>query len=466
MNREDLMELKIASINKSKFVEKIEKYRKYYAPVKELDDFVQHIVVGKNIRKEAVAYLKSCIAQKDVTACLILGALLKVIKTEGTLKEVQRIYKIAESTGNRLAKAKLQKLSACMKSFCGSVVEKASVDRKNVNIDEQRLLRKIEKYRRYHAPAKELDNFIDHFLAEKKFKNGALEYLEKSMNSGDVSSMFILGALCKEMGTKDALQKACQIYEKAVATGNKIAKDKLRKVQGFLRNAPVDQPCHNKVDIDHIRFMPAMTEEYRAIANEACKKGEFKKAFDYFTLCASGGDAEASYEVALCYRDGRGVAGDLLAAIKWLETASFKGFAKASNLLGEIYEDNKNKAMYYFFTAMKQGDSKASERFFYTATTGSYMALTLDQQQTCVDIINDAKYLHIADIPASWEAFFCKHLPRSVVSEIKVDKGGVHIIDHLPETLKMLDLSGNNLSSQDIVKIELKKLPLLESLKT
>ena len=76
---------------------------------------------------------------------------------------------------------------------------------------------------------------------------------------------------------------------------------------------------------------------------------------------ATAGDAEAQYQLALCYDSGAGVEKDTEKLKYWLETAALNGHVKAQYTIGMIYyanfnKDDDEKAARFFTLAAEQGD--------------------------------------------------------------------------------------------------------------
>jgi TPR repeat protein len=80
---------------------------------------------------------------------------------------------------------------------------------------------------------------------------------------------------------------------------------------------------------------------------------------------AEKGDAEAQYELGLCYGAGDGIQQDFCKAVEWYEKAARQGHAYAQTELGYMYEagegvgQNYAMAMRLYRLAARQGDEKA-----------------------------------------------------------------------------------------------------------
>ena len=89
-----------------------------------------------------------------------------------------------------------------------------------------------------------------------------------------------------------------------------------------------------------------------------CNKGEYTKAFDYFTKAAELGDVEAHYKLACLYHDGLGVEQDRGKEIHHLEEAAIGGQPRARHNLGscEWFNNRKNRAVKHWIIAAAQGN--------------------------------------------------------------------------------------------------------------
>ena len=88
-----------------------------------------------------------------------------------------------------------------------------------------------------------------------------------------------------------------------------------------------------------------------------------ENAADY-RAAAETGDAEAQFNLGLCYHYGRGVAKNLTEAVKWYRKAAEQGHVKAQANLGECYyfgqgvkQDFKEAAYWYRKAAVLDGET-------------------------------------------------------------------------------------------------------------
>lgn len=71
----------------------------------------------------------------------------------------------------------------------------------------------------------------------------------------------------------------------------------------------------------------------------AVEKQDYATAYRVFNELAEQGNAEAQYNLAILYRQGKGVAKDNAAALKWFEKSANQGLASAEYYLGHLYDN-------------------------------------------------------------------------------------------------------------------------------
>lgn len=80
----------------------------------------------------------------------------------------------------------------------------------------------------------------------------------------------------------------------------------------------------------------AYPEQNYKQAEKFQKSEKNEEAFEYYLKAARQGDAEAQYNLGVCYRKGYGVEKDLTEAVKWLRKAADQGFAEAQDMLRKL----------------------------------------------------------------------------------------------------------------------------------
>jgi hypothetical protein len=88
------------------------------------------------------------------------------------------------------------------------------------------------------------------------------------------------------------------------------------------------------------------------------RKGDYIKAFDYYTKAAELGDVEAHFKLALSYQLGQGVEKNMGKEIHYMEEAAIGGHPKARYCLGCIEWENgsKDRAVKHWTIAATHGD--------------------------------------------------------------------------------------------------------------
>ena len=98
----------------------------------------------------------------------------------------------------------------------------------------------------------------------------------------------------------------------------------------------------------------------------AYEKGDYKAAFAEFKPLAEQGDADAQYNLALMYRNGKGTAQDDKQAVYWYQKSAEQGNAQAQHNLGWMYRNGKGtaqddvKAYMWLNIAAANGDKEAN----------------------------------------------------------------------------------------------------------
>ena len=102
------------------------------------------------------------------------------------------------------------------------------------------------------------------------------------------------------------------------------------------------------------------TEAQKEFAALQIRNGNDADAFKWFRKAANQGDAEAQYEVGLCYANGIGVVQDCVESVIWFRKSAEQGDAEAQVALGSCYMRGEgvvrdfNEAMKWYQKAAKQ----------------------------------------------------------------------------------------------------------------
>jgi len=124
---------------------------------------------------------------------------------------------------------------------------------------------------------------------------------------------------------------------------------------------------------------------------EQYEKGDYRRAFEYYTRAAELGDAAAKYGLGRMYEFGKGVEKDEGKEIHYLEEASIGGHPSARRALGwkEWYIGNSERALKHFSLGAKLGDDDSIEMLMIAFKSGLVskddLASALRAHQAAVD---------------------------------------------------------------------------------
>ena len=97
----------------------------------------------------------------------------------------------------------------------------------------------------------------------------------------------------------------------------------------------------------------------------AVEKGDYPAAVKIFEGLANAGEAEAQYNLAMLYRDGKGVSKDMAQSALWFRRAAEQGLAAAQYQLGYLYDTGEglaqsdHEAFVWYRKAAEQGHGGA-----------------------------------------------------------------------------------------------------------
>jgi hypothetical protein len=103
---------------------------------------------------------------------------------------------------------------------------------------------------------------------------------------------------------------------------------------------------------------------FRLYAGEGVAKDQVE-AVKWLRKAAEQNDAEAQYNLGVCYAHGEGVAKDLVEAVKWYRKAAEQNFAGAQYNLGVCFYNGRGvakdwvEAYKWLLLAAKEGDEDA-----------------------------------------------------------------------------------------------------------
>ena len=169
-------------------------------------------------------------------------------------------------------------------------------------------------------------------------KSEAAKWYKQAAENGYAEAQFRLGnILYSGEGAPLDMYAAIEWYRKAAKQGNADAQgrlDSLKDVVDLLESA-------GKGDVN------AMFEIATA---HSTGKGEIQKdqteAVKWFKKAAEKGNAQAMYNLFVCYNNGDGMSMDGKDAFQWCLKAAEKGYAPAQYQIGMIYYGNISKLGY------------------------------------------------------------------------------------------------------------------------
>lgn len=199
-------------------------------------------------------------------------------------------------------------------------------------------------------------------LLEDSNKSEAKYWYEEAMDNSEYYFWEIPGRACLSLG---------EIYEKG-RLNISIDLDKAKQYYDYVIENCVDSNVKEEA-----REKQQNLNKY--IENNAYKLGsnyyfgnlgyvkDKIKAVKYWTKAANNGNAEAQYNLGICYSQGDGVAMNKQTAFYWYQKAANNGHSSAQYNLGCCYYDGKgctqdrSKARQWWQKAANQGDPDAQE---------------------------------------------------------------------------------------------------------
>mgnify|MGYP006156604439 CR=1 FL=1 len=116
--------------------------------------------------------------------------------------------------------------------------------------------------------------------------------------------------------------------------------------------------------------LPVSAQDFQK-GSAAYEDGDYATALKEWKPLAEAGDAAAQYNLALMYRNGKGVPQDYAEAIRWYRLAAEQGLAEAQTNLGIMYDNGEGvpqdyaEAVKWWRLAAEQGHAKAQTNLGY-----------------------------------------------------------------------------------------------------
>jgi len=313
--------------------------------------------VSKNEAKAAEWYRKAAEqeydeAQYELGNCYYLGKGVE----EDNAKAVEWYLKAAEQ-GNDEA---MMALASCYEDGYG-------------------VPRDIEEATEWYRKAAEEGNeeaqeWLDEFGSNTTPQKVPATAQQKSAQSAE--DIFRQAVALYKAGQQD---KAIALYRKSADMGYEQAK---RALDVILNGAPQfttygatipQTPSVQNAAPPQQQAAPqkAAGKSVQDIYNEAValsKAGQYEKAAELYRKAADQGDVDAQYNLAVYYKNGKGVSQDHAKATEWFRKAAEQGDAEAQNMLGNSYlngagvKQDNSKAAEWWRKAATQGHAKAQEK--------------------------------------------------------------------------------------------------------
>ena len=121
-------------------------------------------------------------------------------------------------------------------------------------------------------------------------------------------------------------------------------------------------------------------ERLKQLKPDQVSRAEKQEKFQRMRKSAEQGDADAQFNLGLCYTDGLGVAKDEKEAVRWYRQAAEQGDAKAQFNLGYCYAKgsgvtkDEKEAVRWYGQAAEQGDARAQASLGFCYEIGSGVA--------------------------------------------------------------------------------------------
>ena len=335
------------------------------------------------------------------------------------------------------------------------------------NINTNAFVKKIKKY---HKKADDISDPLQKLsstnapASEAILKSTIIAKLDLACEKGSLDAMLTLASLCK---VAKEFERAIEYYNKAVVVGSRIAEDKCKKLCNTKDNISTPTVKHRRFDARSITLADTAVCDDKALlalAKTYYDKGKFDEIWRLKKSVSIG--RKGLLQLKSCCSEGSGFPKSALTVIRKLKKMSNRGNGDASFLLGSILKTGDvSEALSFLDKAIKQGRKDAELEFLYVAITYTmFSKLLFFHKKICIDILLNAKKVHLPSTRNIWVNFFKKYLPKAAIQELKIDKDGGRIIGHLPKKVKVLDLSNNNLSAVDMKQFALCTLPALQSL--
>lgn len=295
--------------------------------------YCYHEGIGTEVNtKKAVKLLKIAAENKDVFGSFYLGCCYyDGIIIEKDLHEAYRLIKMAADNNYNEAQFSL------VRNFYF-----------NTDVDDDCKLTEEEAYTYLRYAAKNGLGEAQYVLAAEyekialqssdderkaKFSKKSLKYLMLASENGidsatcDLGLKYLVGKGCEEN-----IPKGFKLVEKATHNGDPYSLFKLAIC--YFEGIGVNQNEEKCIELVKLSSDSGCDEASLFLSQYYYSNKEYKKSFDLCKKVADLGNAEAQYELAVCYRDGIGVEKNPEEELRLYLLSSKQGFPKAIFNLG------------------------------------------------------------------------------------------------------------------------------------
>ena len=213
----------------------------------------------------------------------------------------------------------------------------------------------------------------------------AVKFYEEAARVGSAAAQFSLACFHCATESKKDLKKAHELLEKAAEAGYTPAMVSLATL------FTLQSKCHVKLiesgPIDRFRYTfktSLLKQRDQLQITMSMNDEDLKIAMKWWRRAAKRGSTQAQYELALCFRDGRGVPVDVTKALFWMRKAAQAGLPEAQLELGVLLVqdlplhanatlESDNESFYWILRAAKNGLPEAQIELAQLFVEGKYV---------------------------------------------------------------------------------------------
>jgi TPR repeat protein len=213
----------------------------------------------------------------------------------------------------------------------------------------------------------------------------AIKFYEEATRMGSAAAQFSLACFYCATEAKKDLKKAHELLEKAAQAGYTPAMVSLATLYTLQSKCHIRLMENGAVDRFRYTFKTSLFKQRDQLQITMSMNDEdLKVAMQWWRRAAKRNSIQAQYELALCYRDGRGTAVDVTKALFWMRTAAQAGLAEAQLELGVLLVQDlplhaaatlecDNESFYWILRAAKNGLPEAQIELAQLFVEGKYV---------------------------------------------------------------------------------------------